>query len=151
MTESLTVDDLMVGRELPAFTRSTDLGNWNRFAAVNDEFVQMHMDDDAGRAAGYPGAFGMGNLQWAYLHNVLREWLGSSGEIRSLSCQFRAPNLKGQTVSARARVTAVDRMPDEVIVSLDIWTENEEGTQLANGKSAVVLPTAADQHTVRRR
>ena len=48
---------------MPTFTRSTALGNWNRFATVNDEFVQIYMDDDAGRAAGYPPAFGMGNLQ----------------------------------------------------------------------------------------
>jgi hypothetical protein len=40
-----------VGDELPPFVRTTGFDNWNRYAAVNDEFVPIHMDDDAGRAA----------------------------------------------------------------------------------------------------
>ncbi|MFD9664263.1 MaoC/PaaZ C-terminal domain-containing protein [Rhodococcus sp. NPDC059968] len=150
MTENTKSDDLVVGYELPAFSRTTDLGNWNRFAAVNDEFVHMHMDDDAGRAAGYPAAFGMGNLQWAYLHSALREWLGDNGEIRSLSCQFRSPNLKGQTVTARASVTDIERTSEETIVSLDIWTETEEGLQLAPGRSVVVLSDDGHFHQSQR-
>src|ERR1700749_2204090 len=74
------------GDELPPFTRVTGLDNWNRYAAVNDEFVPIHMDDEAGREAGYPTAFGMGNLQLAYLHSLVRGWLGDDGVIVSLSC-----------------------------------------------------------------
>src|SRR5580698_5860019 len=96
-----------VGEEIPAFVRQTGFPNWNRYAAVNDEFVPIHMDDEAGRAAGNGAAFGMGNLQWSYLHNVVREWMGDEGRIERLTCQFRAPNLKGQTVMGRGRVTEV--------------------------------------------
>ena len=53
MTTTVTV-----GTEVPEYARTTDLANWNRYAAVNDEFVPIHMDDDAGRAAGFPSAFG---------------------------------------------------------------------------------------------
>ncbi len=65
--------ELTVGTEIPVFQRATGLQNWNRYAAVNDEFVDIHMDDEAGRAAGFPTAFGMGNLQWSYLHSMLRQ------------------------------------------------------------------------------
>ena len=40
----------------------------------HEEFVPIHMDDDAGRRAGNPGAFGMGNLQIAYLHALLLDY-----------------------------------------------------------------------------
>src|ERR1700744_3085096 len=95
------------GDELPPFTRATGFANWNRYAAVNDEFVPIHMDDGAGQAAGYPTAFGMGNLQWAYLHNLVRAWLGARGSIVSLNCQFRAANTRGMRVTARGVVTSV--------------------------------------------
>ena len=52
--------DIHVGDELPVFQRATGLHHWNRYAAVNDEFVPIHMDDEAGQEAGYPSAFGMG-------------------------------------------------------------------------------------------
>jgi acyl dehydratase len=129
-----------VGAEIPAFQRITGPANWNRYAAVNDEFVAIHMEDDAGRHAGATGAFGMGNLQWAYMHNMLRDWAGESGRIAAASCQFRGLNLKGQTVSTRGRVTEVRRDPGEVLVDLELWTEVQDGPTLATGTATVALP-----------
>lgn len=128
-----------VGDSIPEFTRVTGFANWNRYAAVNDEFVAIHMDDDAGRAAGFPGAFGMGNLQWAYLHNVLREWLGEEGRIARLSCQLRAPNTRGMVVTARGTVTARRNQDGIEYLDLDVWTEDQGGVKLAPGTATVVL------------
>lgn len=129
-----------VGAEIPSFGRSTGPANWNRFAAVNDEFVAIHMDDEAGRKAGATGAFGMGNLQWAYMHNMVRDWAGESGRIAAASCRFRGLNLKDQIVSARGRVTGVRRDGEEFLVDLELWTEVQDGPTLANGTATVALP-----------
>jgi acyl dehydratase len=130
--------DIAVGQQIPAFTRTTGFANWNRYAAVNDEFVPIHMDDEAGREAGYPTAFGMGNLQWAYLHNVLRDWQPFA-RIVSVACQFRAPNTKGMTVTAKGTVTAVRELGDVVEVDVDVWTEDQDGQQLAPGRATLRL------------
>jgi acyl dehydratase len=131
-----------VGDEIEKFVRSTSFANWNRYAAVNDEFVPIHMDDEAGRAAQQPGAFGMGNLQVAYLHNLLRQWIGPDGEIQALACQFRAINTKDMVVTAGGRVVGVDSDPDSgrVLVELEVWTEDEDGRSLAPGTARVALP-----------
>jgi acyl dehydratase len=128
-----------VGDELPPFARTTGFPNWNRYAAVNDEFVPIHMDDEAGREAGYPTAFGMGNLQWAYLHNLVRDWLGDDGAILSLKCQFRAANTKGMTVTARGVVAAVRAEGGQRFADLEIWTEDDKGNKLAPGSATVQL------------
>jgi acyl dehydratase len=109
-----------VGTELPPFIRTTGFHNWNRFAAVNDEFVPIHMDDEAGRAQGFPGAFGMGNLMWSYLHNLVRDWMGDDGRIVSMECSFRAPNLRDMTIEARGRVTAIRDEGGEQLVDLEL-------------------------------
>jgi acyl dehydratase len=129
-----------VGDELPPFTRRTGFENWNRYAAVNDEFVPIHMDDEAGRAAGHPGAIGMGNLQWSYVHSLLRGWLGTPGRVVRIEGQFRGRNTKDMTVTARGVVTAVER--DETgarTATLDVWTEDEHGTKLMPAKAVVRL------------
>jgi acyl dehydratase len=131
--------DIKVGDELPVFQRATGFHHWNRFAAVNDEFVPIHMDDEAGQAAGYPSAFGMGNLQWAYLHNLLRQWLGDDGRILNMSCQFRSANTKGQVVTAHGTVTGVRDEDGQRIVELDVWTEEQNGTKLAPGQATVAI------------
>ena len=129
-----------VGHEIESFTRTTDVAVWNRYAAVNDEFVPIHMDDEAGRSAGQAGAFGMGNLQVSYLHNLLRQWIGPNGTILALTCQFRAINSKGMVVTARGRVTEVESPADgPVVVRLEVWTEDQDGTRLAPGTASVAL------------
>lgn len=130
---------IQVGDELPVFQRRTGLAEWNRYAAVNEEFVPIHMDDDAGRAAGFQGALGMGNLQIAYLHNLVRDWLGERGRILTLSCRFNAPNLKDTIVSARGRVTAVTPRKNGVEVELEVWTADAAGNRLAPGACTVLI------------
>lgn len=135
MTNTTTAPE--VGDELTPFVRETGFANWNRYAAVNDEFVPIHMDDEAGRAAGYPTAFGMGNLQWSYLHNALRNWMGDDGKIVSLSCQFRGPNTKGMVVTAKGTVTEVEPIDSGFRVKLEVWTEDGEGNKLAPATAVV--------------
>jgi acyl dehydratase len=136
----MTTRNLTAGEEIPSFTRETGLANWNRFAAVNDEFIPIHMDDEAGKAAGMPTAFGMGNLQWSYLHALLRDWLDGEGRIVSVACQFRSPNLKGQTVVAHGKITGIREEGDEKLVDLEVWTVANGDTTLAPGTATVALP-----------
>jgi acyl dehydratase len=135
----VTATDIVVGLELPPGVHTTGFPAWNRYAAVNDEFVPIHMDDEAGKAAGMSGAFGMGNLQWAYLHNLVRDWLGDSGRILFLECKFRAVNTKEQAVSSRARVSAVQQREDGLHVELEVWTEDQYGTVLAPGRCIALI------------
>ena len=47
MTSAPSWDAIREGDELPAFQRTTGFGHWNRYAAVNDEFVYLlegHID-----------------------------------------------------------------------------------------------------------
>lgn len=131
--------EVKVGDELPVFQRRTGLAEWNRYAAVNDEFVPIHMDDEAGRAAGFQSALGMGNLQIAYLHNLVRDWLGDRGRILTLSCRFNAPNLKDTVIRAGGRVTAVTPKENGVEIALDVWTADAAGNRLAPGVCTVLI------------
>ena len=129
-----------VGDEIPPFERLSGFQYWNRYAAVNYEFVDIHMDDRAGQQAGYPGAFGMGNLQVAYLHCMLRAWMGEEGRILHVGCQFRSPNLNDLRTIARGRITATRDEDGERFFDLDVWTETEIGTVMAPGTATVAVP-----------
>ena len=131
-----------VGTELPPFVRTTDFHNWNRYAAVNDEFVPIHMDDEAGRAQGFAGAFGMGNLMWSYLHNLVRDWMGDDGRIVSMTCSFRSPNNRGMTVEARGTVVGVREEGGETLVDLELAVVDHDApdTVLVPATATVALP-----------
>ncbi|MFC8102698.1 MaoC/PaaZ C-terminal domain-containing protein [Streptomyces sp. NPDC057363] len=130
-----------VGAALPAFVRRADLATWNRYAAVNDEFVAIHMDDEAGRAAGYPGAIGMGNLIWAWLHAMIEDWLGDRGRLDRMECRFRGPALKGDEISCAG--TVLSREVSEggaVVLELDVWADRQTGERLVAAKARVLIP-----------
>ena len=139
---ALDRDAVTEGTQVPVFIRETGFYNWNRYAAVNDEFVPIHMDDEAGRAQGFPGAFGMGNLMWSYLHNLVRDWMGDEGRIVAMSCSFRAPNNRGMTVEARGTVTAVRDEDGRRLVDLDLAVVDHDApeTVLVPATATVALP-----------
>lgn len=129
-----------IGDELPTLTWTAGFEVWNRFAAVNDEFVPIHMDDEHGRAAGYDGAFGMGYLQWSWVHNVLRQFVGEHGRIDRVQGSFRAPSLKGAEVTAGGRVTSVSAAGQRTVVEVEVWTRTADGTALFPGTATVSFP-----------
>jgi len=142
MTVKVQFEDVSVGDEMPAWSRQTDFMHWNRYAAVNDEFVPFHMDDEAGRRAGNKeGAFGMGNLRYAYLVNALRDWIGDEAEIREIGCQYRAINQKNDTLTVVAKVVEKEAADGERRVKLTTNVMNQAGEATCPGHAVVVLPS----------
>ena len=141
MAYNVHFEDIEVGDELPPFERKTDLMHWNRYAAVNDEFLYIHMDEEAGKAAGQGGAFGMGNLRWAYLLNSLRDWAGDEAEIRELSLQFRAINHKNDVLRTYGRVTEKKQQDGANLVVLEVNVLNQDDAKTAPGRAVVALPS----------
>ncbi len=138
------IDTIQVGDKLPEFVRTTGFAEWNRYAAVNDEFIPIHMDDEAGRAAGNAGgAFGMGNLRLAYLTNMLRGWIGDDGEIRSLRAKYKGMNQKGDELHAVAEIVGkelVDEPQGRVaLVHLKVDVIDQNGTSTTPGEATVAF------------
>ena len=141
MTTRLHFEDIAPGDELPAWSRTTDFMHWNRFAAVNDEFMPFHMDDEEGRRAGNPrGAFGMGNLRFAYMLNALQDWIGDEAEVREIRCRYRAMNQKGDVLTVRGKVVEAYVEGDEGHVRLEIDVVNQDGDSTCPGLALLVLP-----------
>jgi acyl dehydratase len=139
MTAKPDFDTLQIGAELASFERTTGFAHWNRYAAVNDEFIDVHMDREAARAAGQPDVFGMGNLRIAYLHALLHDWLGGRGDVAEFALQFRALNLLGDALRAWARVTGKERRAGLEWVDVELGVLNQKGEETAPGSARLVL------------
>ena len=115
--------------------------HWNRYAAVNDEFIPIHMDDEAGRKAlNEQGAFGMGNLRYAYIVNALQDWIGDEAQIREIGCEFRAINQKNDVLTVVGTVTEKKMADGEHQLVLDIDVVNQDGKKTCPGHAVVAVP-----------
>jgi acyl dehydratase len=128
-----------IAAEVPPFVRTTDLANWNRYAAVNDEFIDIHMDPEAARAVGMPNVFGMGNLRISYLHALLVEWLGDGGDIARFACELRGLNLRGDTLTCTAEVTGRSQDGPAELVELSLAVVNQDGVDTTPGSATVAV------------
>jgi acyl dehydratase len=140
MAINVSFDSVEVGQVLPEFTRKTDFDNWNRFAAVNDEFISVHMDDEMAKLMGQPGVIGMGNLRWTYLLNALRDWAGDEADIVSMNVQFRGTNLKNDVLRTKAVVSEkkTENGRNLVVLDIDVLNQNDEAT--TPGTATIALP-----------
>jgi acyl dehydratase len=143
-------ETIAIGEALPERCWTTGFANWNRFAAVNDEFIDIHMDDEAARAVGQPAAFGMGNLRMSYAHVALEDWLGDAGTLVGYDCRFRALNMKGDTLTVRAEVTGKESSAGARLVHVGVGVVNQDGVDTTPATATVRLwgdegPTAAGE------
>jgi acyl dehydratase len=137
--KGVSFDSIRVGDEVPGLERTTVFAHWNRYAAVNDEFIDVHMEREAAQAAGQPDVFGMGNLRIAYVHNALHLWLGGAGDIAEFGCQFRALNLKGDALRTRAVVKAKEVREGAQAVTLEVDVRNQRDESTMPGTATLLL------------
>jgi len=137
--------EITPGERLPPFVAPRGIEAWNRFADVNDEFVAVHMDDDAGRRAGNEaGAFGMGNLRLSYIANMLRGWAGDDVEIRELRVEYRSRHQKDDVLTATGTVVAVEAAEGEGRVTIAVDVVTDDGRSTAPGTAIVAFPLAEE-------
>jgi acyl dehydratase len=134
-----SIDSIQPGDEVPSLERTTGFAHWNRYAAVNDEFIDVHMEREAAVAAGQPDVFGMGNLRIAYAHNALHRWLAGAGDIAEFGCQFRALNMKGDVLRTRAVVKGVNSRDGNPVATLELDVLNQRGESTMPGAAAVLF------------
>jgi acyl dehydratase len=123
----------------PALGPTTAFGHWNRYAAVNDEFIDVHMEREAAQAAGQPDVFGMGNLRIAYVHNAIHRWLSGGGDLVEFACQFRALNLKGDRLRTRAVVTGKEKRDGAPLATLEVDVRNQRDESTMPGSATVIF------------
>jgi len=136
-------DDVLTDPSAPfplePFVRVAELENFNRFAAVNDEFVDFHMDDAAAVHKGFPRAIAMGNLTFAWLHCFVRDAFEGRGRILQMTCEFRSPVLRGDTVTCRGETVGIEKSAGGTVYDLDVWAENESGDRVTKASAKVVV------------
>jgi len=141
-------DDVEAGMDIPPYQRVVTLMELNRYAGANDEFVLIHMDREySQKVARLPDVIVMGNLKYAYLANMMTNWIGEDGTLKRLSAQYRGMDIPGPALSTEPTMICKGRVTNKYVqdgdhcVECEVWTETGEGQVTTPGSAIVVLPT----------
>ncbi len=127
------------GQEIPFFQIRVSKVQMMMYAAATWNPYQLHWDSDFSRKYGFPDANIAGPMFGAYLVEMLVRWAGESSRLISLEYTNRAMAFPGDTLICRGKIRGQYRETDRNYYDCQVWTENQEGHFLVEGKAAVSL------------
>ena len=132
-------DDVEVGDELPTLTKSPDRAALVLYCAGSGDFNPLHWDQSFPQAQAIGDNIVHGRMKYASLGELVSNWVGHSGWISSVACQYRGMDLRGATFVCKGRVVAKREEGDRKEVDLELWTEDSSGNRTTPGTATVVL------------
>jgi acyl dehydratase len=106
------------------------------YAGASGDYNPIHTDEVfATQVAGYPSIFAHGMLTMGLTGKMLTHYLGH-GRLTSFGVRFVAQVWPGDTLTARATITAIREQDGRHFVDLAVTTVNQEGREVASGSAS---------------
>jgi acyl dehydratase len=126
---------LKVGDELPVLVKHPMTRQLVQYAGAQGDFYEIHYDQDYARSVRLPGVILHGLLKAGFLGQLVTDWLGDRGTLKSFEVSYRGLDMPGHPYTCRGRVTRVDGAD----VELEIWGEDETGKRTTVGTATVAM------------
>jgi acyl dehydratase len=124
-----------VGDEIPELVKHPTTRQLVQYAGASGDFYEIHYDQDYARSVALPGVILHGLLKAGYLGQLLTDWLGDRGTLKTLDVSYRGLDVPGKPYRCRGKVTRVDGEE----VQLEIWGEDSEGRKTTVGTATVAM------------
>ncbi len=126
--------NIKVGDEIPELVKNPTTRQLVQYAGAQGDFYEIHYDQPFAQSVGLPGVILHGLLKAAFLGQLVTDWLGDRGTLKSFEVSYRGIDQPGVPYRCRGQVTRVQG--DEV--ELDVWGEDPEGKRTTVGTATVL-------------
>jgi acyl dehydratase len=126
---------LQAGQELPELVKHPTTRQLVQYAGAQGDFYEIHYDQDFARGVGLPGVILHGLLKAAFLGQLVTDWLGDDGRLKSFEVSYRGIDRPGKPYTCRGRVARVDGDQAEV----ELWGEDSDGNRTTLGTATVEM------------
>ena len=141
MAEQVYWEDVSEGMELPPMVKNPTTQQLVRYAGASGDFYQIHYDKDFAQGNQLDGVILHGALKNAFFGQFMTGWMGPSGALKRLACQYRGIDFPGDAITAKGKVLRAYKSEGQNLVDCEIWLENPEGQKTTPGSATVALPS----------
>jgi acyl dehydratase len=127
--------NVQVGLEIPELVKDPTTRQLVQYAGAQGDFYEIHYDQAYAKSVGLPGVILHGLLKAAFLGQLVTDWLGDDGTLKSFEVSYRGIDVPGHPYRCRGRVTSVDGR----VVGLEVWGEDEDGKRTTVGSATVEM------------
>ena len=139
-SRQITLDDVVVGTEIPVISMPITLQRLVMEAGSNRDLSLIHHNREVAQSTGAADAYMNTFFIIGLFERMLREWIGLRGSLKKIgSLQMKSFNVAGDVVYCKGKVTGKQ---EDGMVNLDIWMENE-GKITVTAVAVVILPLQA--------
>ena len=131
----MSVSNISAGEELPELLKHPTTRQLVQYAGAQGDFYEIHYDGDYARSVALPGVILHGLLKAAFLGQLVTDWLGDRGTLKSFEVSYRGIDQPGSPYRCRGRVTRVEGAE----VELEVWGEGVDGKKTTVGFAIVSM------------
>ncbi len=146
MSEQIFGDQVDPGDEIGPLLKHPDLeqvqrylGAWN---LANAAAIGRFTDKTAAERDGFAGAIVPGPMSQAFLAQLLTDWAGPLGRIKSLDVNFRRPAHHGEDLKCIGLITDKQAEDGQTLVKIDVFIEDPRGDRPTQGVAEVIVPSS---------
>jgi len=126
---------VQVGDEIPELVKRPTTRQLVQYAGAQGDFYEIHYDQDFARSVGLPGVILHGLLKAAFLGQLVTDWLGERGTLKTFEVSYRGIDQPGRPYRCRGKITRVDG--DQV--ELEVWGEDSDGNRTTVGTATAEM------------
>lgn len=104
---------------------------------VPDFPERVHWDPEYAKSVGVPYAYDYGGQRFAWMGNLVTNWIGDYGYLRRLRVEFRRFNLVGDTTYCRGRIVRKYLDGEARAVDLELWAHDQRNEVTTTGSATV--------------
>lgn len=135
-----TAGELSVGETGPEIVvENIERKDIVKYAGASGDFNPIHYDEPLAEMAGYDGVFAQGMLTAGIAAQSVSQWFGLAN-VDSYGVRFESQVWPGDTVTAVAEVTEIDRDGDGATVETEIAVTNDDGEVVLSGHATASVP-----------
>jgi hydroxyacyl-ACP dehydratase HTD2-like protein with hotdog domain len=127
------------GEEIPALVKRPSPMQLFMFSATTWNRHLIHYNAEFAISDGLQNVAVHRALIGGFLAQMLGDWLGPAGTIRTLAWSVRGSAAIEEPLTCRGRLVEKRVDGDERLVSCEVWAENHEGQTIAPGTALLRL------------
>ena len=112
---------------------------WDPVTGMPDSWDASLIKDNVAQEFGFPFAHDAGIQRVCWIENMVTNWTGNLGFLKTLNVRLTRPNFIYDTTWCKGKVTGKAMVDGSPLVDLEVWCENQWGETTATGSAKVSL------------
>jgi acyl dehydratase len=141
MSKQIYYEDVVESSELPTLIKRPNTKQLVMWAGASGDLNPIHYDKDYALKRELPGVVVHGQLAGCYLIQMITDFIGEAGSLKSTKISYRGMNLPGDMLSCKGTIST---KKEDGRVNLNLWVENSMGEKTLTARATVLLPRKHD-------